>query len=676
MPLETLIYCIGSGILALFVALFQYRYKTKRNRLYWALAGLRFITLFSLLLLIINPKFEKKQIQIIKPTLAIAVDNSQSIRYLNKDSIASNAAQILLDHTTLNSKYDVQLYRFGNQLHQNSTLTFEDTQTNITKSIQDIEVLNDSEIAPIVLISDGNQTRGNDYQFASKQFNQVVFPVILGDSIYHTDIKIQNINVNTYTYLNSKFPVEIMASYTGNTAVDSELIIRSNGRLIHKERVQFSAARNSVILSPKIKSTKVGLERYDVSLTPIENEKNTVNNQKTFAIETIDEYTKIALISLLSHPDLGAIKAAIETNEKRLVTLLSPSEFIATNEAYGMVILYQPNQRFKAVFDFLNKRKLNTFIIGGTQTQWTFLNSIQSDYKQDLTGQNENVQGTINPNFNNFSLTDFSFEGYPPLTAEFGGVSINVPHESLMFKSINGSTTKAPLWFTYEKGSRRTAVLLAENLWKWRMHSFREQQNFETFDAFISKLIQYLNIQNQKNRLLVNYEPIYDGSQPLEISAQFFNKNYELETNAEVFIALTERRSGRQLNYPMVPTQNSYKVNLNALEPGDYSFEVIVNGGTHRSFGAIEILNFNIEQQFINANVQQLEQLAINTDGQAYFDTQIDNLASALISDNRFRSIQKITKKTVPLISIKFYLLLLLLSLAIEWLIRKYNGFI
>ena len=47
---------------------------------------------------------------------------------------------------------------------------------------------------------------------------QVVFPLILGDSIVNTDLKIQQINVNKYTYLNNKFPVEIIASYTGNTS--------------------------------------------------------------------------------------------------------------------------------------------------------------------------------------------------------------------------------------------------------------------------------------------------------------------------------------------------------------------------------------------------------------------------------------------------------------------------
>ena len=676
MPTQTILYIIGSGILALFIALFQYVYKSKRNRLHWGLAGVRFISVFSLLLLVINPKFETKESKIIKPVLAVLVDNSQSVNYLNKDSVVSEAVQTLLRNTEITSKYDVKVYPFGTQINQNPELTFEDKQTNITKSIQDIESLYESELAPIVLISDGNQTIGDAYEFASKQFEQVVFPLILGDSIYHTDLKIQQINVNKYTYLNNKFPVEIIASYTGNTTVQSELRIESRGRIIHKERVRFSAAQNSIILTPKITSKKVGVQRYKVSLTPIENEKNKINNQKSFAIETIDEFTNIALVTSLSHPDLGALKTAIETNKQRLVKICSPIEYLETNDNYGLAILYQPNQSFRAVFDLIEKRKLNTFIIGGNQTQWAYLNSIQSNFKQEITGQTENYQGVVNSSFNNFSVDDFTFNTYPPLTTEFGSIALNVPHETLLFKSINGTMTKEPLWFTYENNSQRTAVLLAENLWKWRMHSFREDQNFKSFDSFMAKLIQYLNIKNQNTRLLVNYESIYDGSQPLEISAQFFNKNYEPDPNAVLVIDLKNNATGQQLEYPMIAVQNSYTVNINALEPGNYSFEVTADNGTHRSYGEIEILDFNIEQQFINANVQQLEQLAVNTEGTAFFDTQTDELMAQLISDNRFSSIQKFTKKTVPLIGIKFWLLLLLSSLAIEWFIRKYNGLI
>ena len=192
----------------------------------------------------------------------------------------------------------------------------------------------------------------------------------------------------------------------------------------------------------------------------------------------------------------------------------------------------------------------------------------------------------------------------------------------------------------------------------------------------MAKLIQYLNIKSQKTRLFVKYESIYDGSQPLEISAQFFNKNYEPNPNADLKIILHNNATDEFIEYPMMAIQHNYVVNLNALEPGGYSFEVFVNGGSHRFNGAIEILEFNIEKQFVNANIQDLKQLAIYTKGTSYFDTQMDELISKLISDKRFSNIQKFSKKTVPLITVKLWLLILLFSLATEWLIRKYNGLI
>ena len=150
------------------------------------------------------------------------------------------------------------------------------------------------------------------------------------------------------------------------------------------------------------------MQQYDVSLTPIKNEKNTANNLKSFAIETIDEYTKIALVSAITHPDLGALKGAIETNKQRLVTLYSPKAYLESEALYGLVILYQPNQEFNAIFKRSENKKLNSFIICGTQTQWGYLNSIQSNFNQEVTGQNEEYQGVVNSSFNNFSVSDFS----------------------------------------------------------------------------------------------------------------------------------------------------------------------------------------------------------------------------------------------------------------------------
>jgi hypothetical protein len=126
----------------------------------------------------------------------------------------------------------------------------------------------------------------------------------------------------------------------------------------------------------------------------------------------------------------------------------------------------------------------------------------------------------------------------------------------------------------------------------------------------------------------------------------------------------------------MITDSYSYKLDLGVLDAGSYSFEIKVNKESHRESGTIEILKFNIEQQFLNADINQLKQLSANTNTTIYFDTQVNQLIEQLTSENRFYSIQKITKKSVYLINISFILFLLFSTLTTEWLIRKYNGLI
>ena len=434
---HTILYIIGSGILALLLALFQYIYKSDRNNIKWYLAILRFITIFLLLLLMVNPKFDKEVIKIIKPKLVLAVDNSQSIKYLNKDSLTKFLIQTILGSSKITEKFDTITYTFGEQLNQSSVVNFKDEKTNINQALQDIQVIYEPQISPIVLISDGNQTTGRNYVNSSKTFNQAIFPLVLGDTISETDLKIQNINNNKYTYLENKFPVEIICSYVGNEPIFSDLIISSQDNIVFKKQLNFSTRYNSKIITPLIKSSKVGRQSYKVYLKPVQNEKNILNNLKNFSIETIDEYSKIALVSAMSHPDLGALKTSIETNKQRSVDILSPDEYILSKNTYGVIILYQPNIKFKRVFELIKQMNNNTLIVAGIATDWTFLNKIQSDFNKKSTNQNTLVQAQINTEFTSFDINDYNFNSYPPLNTELGEISINTKFETLFDKSGN-----------------------------------------------------------------------------------------------------------------------------------------------------------------------------------------------------------------------------------------------
>jgi hypothetical protein len=673
---HNILYILGSVILALLVALFQYIHKSNHNNIKWYLAILRFVTIFLLLLLLVNPKFDKDLVKNIKPTLVLAVDNSQSIKYLNKDSLSKFSVQTLLGSSELSEKFEIIAYTFGEHLNQSSVVNFDEEKTNINKALQDIQAIFESQISPIVLISDGNQTIGTNYVNKSKKINKAVFPLVLGDTMNMSDLKIQKINNNKYTYLNNKFPVEIICSYVGNKTVSSNLIISSENNIIHKEQINFSSDNNSKIITPLIKSSKVGRQSYKVYLKPIQNEKNKINNFKKFSIETIDQFSKVAIISTMSHPDIGALKTSIETNKQRSVEVFSPNEYISSKNVYSVVILYQPNIKFKRVFDLIQKMNNNALIVGGTSTDWTFLNEIQSDFFLEISRKEELVKGQINTDFTSFDISAYNFKSYPPLNTKFGEISINSKFETLLNKYRDDKFISDPLWFTFENNESRNSVILGEDLWKWRMQSFIQESNFITFDSFISKTIQYLDDKKQNNRLVIDYKSIYDGKQDLLITAQYYNKNYELDLNAEISVKFKNNITGDLIEVPMNINTYFYEIDLNILESGSYSFEVNVNNEMHNKSGIIEILEFNIEEQLVNVNIDDLKQLSVDTGGKLFSSSQVNELIKQLISDIRFKSIQKTTKKSVHLLDITLVLFLLFTSISLEWFIRKYNGLI
>ena len=88
------------------------------------------------------------------------------------------------------------------------------------------------------------------------------------------------------------------------------------------------------------------------------------------------------------------------------------------------------------------------------------------------------------------------------------------------------------------------------------------------------------------------------------------------------------------------------------------------------------ILDFNVEQQFLNADVGKLQRIAKNTDGSSYFISESNALIQALIESNNFQNIERSEQKVVPLIDWKYLLGLIVLALSAEWFIRKYNGLI
>ncbi|KOS05969.1 hypothetical protein AM493_07910 [Flavobacterium akiainvivens] len=673
MTATTVLLIIVAALAALGLSFYQYLFRAKsRSKMHLFLAFLRTVTWFAVFLLLINPVITRKDLETVKTPLPILVDNSQSIKELGQDTLAKQLAERLASDKSLKDKYDVQQYTFAEGFESGKAPDFKGKQTHISLAADNLKQLYRNTTYPVVLLTDGNQTIGNDYVYSFTQ-NTSVYPLVVGDTATVLDLKVAQVNVNKYAFLKNKFPAEMFLQYNGNKTVNAVFSVMQGNSTLFKQNVQFSASKRAQAVQVLLDAEKVGVQTYSAVLTSAEPEKNRYNNTKNFAVEVIDQRSEVAIISAINHPDLGALKRSIETNQQRKVTVLKPNE-VKSLQDYNVLILYQPNASFRTILEQNKNAGLNTFTITGLNTDFNLLNQNQDLLSFRMSTQKENYLTDFNSQFNLFALTDIGFAGFPPLENPFGTITVKGNANVLLNARVRNTATGAPLMVFSENGAKRSAMLLGENIWKWRMETHINTKTYEQFDIFMDKTIQFLASNTKRKSLVVNNESFYNSGEVISISAQAFNKNYEFEENARITIQLKNKQNNATKTYDFLKGSGEYKVNLDGLEAGQYSFTVKDAASNSTYAGNFEVLDFEIEKQFVNPDLPRLQQTAANTNGAVYYPDKVDELVKFLAQNDNYKAIQKEIIKKSPLIDWLWLLVILSVTLATEWFVRKYNG--
>ncbi|MCC9070060.1 hypothetical protein LNQ49_00380 [Flavobacterium sp. F-65] len=673
MTTNTILLLVLSLVVAGGLSFFQYYYKAKsKSKLNLFLAFLRFLSIFGIFVLLINPIITKNSLEIIKTPLPIVVDNSSSIIALNSKEKVLELYKKLTSNKELQEKFEIQSYQFDADFKQSEEFDFKGSQTNLDEIAKNLKSINKNVVFPTVIITDGNQTTGNDYVYRFDPNNKV-YPVIVGDTTTFLDLKINQLNVNKYAFYKNKFPVEVFLQYSGTKNINSDLSISQGGTVLAKEKVSFSPSKKTATLNILLPADKVGTQIFKATISSSEKEKNSYNNTKNFAVEIIDQKTTVAIVSTINHPDIASLKRSIESNAQRKVVLIKPNE-IKSLQDYNILILYQPTAAFKPVFDSNKAAGINTFIITGNNTDFNFLNQQQTAFLFRMSNQKEDYLAEFNSQFNLFASEEIGFENFPPLQNSFGTITTKENVSILLSSKIRNVATNAPLLSFTENQGKRNAYLFGENTWKWRMQSHIDNQSFTKYDIFIDKIIQYLASNNSKKSLVVNHESFYNSGDALEINAQYFNKNYEFDEKANLTISVTNTETKQTKNYDLLKDNNFYSVNLDGLPAGKYTFSVKELNSKTTYSSRFEVLDFDIEKQFVNPDVQKLQQLALQTNGKAFFQNESDSLIKALLENPEYKAIQKNVSAKTPLIDWVWLLILISIALATEWFVRKYNG--
>lgn len=677
MEIRTVLLIVLAAIVALATVFFQYFYRNPRKgNLKITLAGLRFFSLFCALLLLINPKFTKNDFFLEKANLIVLVDDSSSMKDALEGNSVESQVQKVLENEDLKERFSIQQYTFGTTIQQTDSLHFDKKNTDISNALSTVDEIFVNGTNSVLLFTDGNQTLGKDYGYINLAADLSVNPIVIGDTTSYEDVSIGRVNVNTYAFLKNKFPIEATVLYKGSRSVSKRVTIFLDGKSVYKENVDLNKNRNSQTINALLEAESVGVKSIKIDVQSLQNEKNVFNNSKESAIEVIDEKTNVAIISDVLHPDIGALKKSIEANEQRSVTILKPTVSIDRFVDTDIFILYQPNRKFRNVYEQLSKTRANTFTITGTKTDWGFLNQTQQSFFKENFNQDEEIIPILNNAFTIFGLGDFNVVDFPPLQNNLGDIDLRKNGETILFQQIRGVDLDKPLFTIIAENQQKEAVLFGENIWKWRAQVYRNSKSFKEFDDFIGKLMVYLASDNQKSRLELDFDLVFEDSSIAKVRASYFDESYNFDANSNISIKIDGKQNGFSREAPMLLKGSFFEIDLSDLDAGEYDFTVTVEGENQKRSGSFKILDFNPEKQSISSNYDKLEKLANNTNGDIYFPNDIDLLIENLSSAEQYVPIQKSKQNVVSLIDFRILLGIIVLTLSLEWFIRKFNGLI
>ncbi len=673
MQTTTILYLLLALLISVGISYFQYLYKAKSNaKINILLFTLKILSLFLLLLLCINPKVKRTTLENIKPTLSILVDDSKSISFFKEEKNMQDFISKLNNNSVLSNKFTIENLIFSTDLKISDRFSFLGNETNIYKALTAVNKLNNTKNAPIVLLTDGNQTIGNDYEFINSK--QTIYPIVFGDTIKYKDLLIRQINVNKYSYIKNKFPVEVILNYEGKGTVKTIFSIFRNGKTIFSKNIQFSKGENSQIITTNLSATKKGVNYYTAVVQKIKDEKNIKNNSKNFSVEVLDEQTKVLLLTAVLHPDIGAFKKAIESNKQRSVEVVMIDDFKNQIFNYQLIIVYQPNSSFNTILRKIKKENSNFLLITGANTDWDFINKQQLNFSKKQLNQTEEYGAIYNPSFLTFLQKDIGFNQFPPLIDKFGEIVFSREHQNVVLQNINGLQTEQPLISVLEENNKKIGVIFGAGIWKWRAASYLKTNSFQDFDQFVGNVVQYLSSNKKRKRLEVNSESSYPANASINISAFYTDKNYQFDARASLEITVTNKKTKEITKLPFSLHDTSYQIALEDFSSGEYSFKVAVLGQKSTAYGSFKIANYQIEAQFSHANVAKLTKLAERTGGKLFHKNEIAAVFKNLLENKAYYTVQKTRVKAQNLIDWKWILFFIIALFTAEWFLRKYYG--
>ena len=674
--------CIALGLLYAYLL-----YKSKHTwpkRTNQILFVFRAILVSFLAFLLIDPILKLTLNELENPSIVFLVDNSVSVKE-GMDSLQWQGIEDQLESTMDELKsqgYNVEVATL--EEGEIEDIVFNHPTSDLNGAVRDrVGQYEGKNLAGVVVLSDGIYNSGSSPLYSPSRIP--IHTIGVGDSTERIDLVLRNVLYNKIAYQGNQFPLRAEVLIRGINAQEVVVSAYQKGKLIARDSK--NSGNNSILdFDFQIDANEKGLQRIDISVAPIGQERNRKNNYASAFVEVVEGKKKILLVAPAPHPDIKAIRTVVEENANYEFVVHIPGVSDAPPEAlrtenidlaiFQQVIDY--SGKTTPLFKQLLENGTSLFIMLGDRSNLRQLAANGIPLTFENPGQWDAVTPVINADFKDFGFSDKLngiFARYPPARVPFGKFAYPANANVLLFQRIGRVNTDRPLLFTTISNDQKMAVLTGDGVWRWRLDEYAETEKTEGFDDVFSKLIQYLSTREDKRKFRsFPLQNEFTASEPVIFESQAYNELFEQVFGQKVDIELVNEK-GEKFQYSYITSPANSRYRIGGLTEGVYTYtsSTDLSGVKQSVKGEFLVAEQNIESQNLTADFNLLRQWSANTGGNFYQVSDLQKLETDFASVEA-QSLIHSEESFNPLINLKLVFFFLLALISVEWFTRKYMG--
>ncbi len=684
------LFVIGAIIVVLYT-IFIYRITLPKISTFGKsiLIFVRTLSLLFILFLLFDPVIKLTSTETVYPENFVFIDNSKSISKFSSEKQITELKN-LISNLSEDLEGETKFFTFGKDVKKVDiknldSLHFNNTSTNFSSIFSFIR--EKTNLAGIVIISDGINNEGKNPIYETENLSAPIFTVGIGDTSVNSDVYVYGIHNNKFIYTGRETEIEVTIGNIELTNKEVTVGLYENNQLISSKKIKLSSAginRLRFSYSSKLE----GEHKLTVKITNNFDEQNKNNNRKSTLINILSTKKKIAVIAGTPSPDLAAVKNSLMRNEDfEINSIIQISDSKYYNDLKNLEILTSSDAILLIGFPTLNsepaiiKKIIKEIEDNNKPVFLIFSNTVNfnrlKEFKDILPFKISNISdkfietqiSVVNGTNGILSKTETDlnyWEELPPVYLSKTKITPSINSFVLLSGKRNSNS---PILFSSNTAGRKTIILTPSDFWKWKLRP-RSNSNFY-FDNFLLNAIKWLTLTSEAEFFNVTTDKkSYKLGETITITANLLDETYEPINNAD--ISLTTNNND-QAKFSSLGN-GFYKAEIKVTEPGLYEYSAKVNSpklNINEITGKINVEEIELELIQSKMNKLLLQSLAKKNKG-IYLN--IDNYTGLInkINENYNSKISyKLLDNELRLSNFEFILIFIVLFLSIEWIIRK-----